>query len=108
MAKVEKKAVNIVSKSELIELVVAELNEAGHKTTKALADRIVSAFLGTAAEALAEGDSVRISGFGTFVTSKRPAREGRNPQTGAKMKIAASTSVRFRPAKAVKDVVNKK
>ena len=51
---------------------------------------------------------VQLVGFGTFETRKRAARKGRNPQTGAEMKIAASTVPVFKPGKALKDKVNKK
>ncbi len=51
---------------------------------------------------------VQLVGFGTFETRKRAARKGRNPQTGAEIKIAASTVPVFKPGKALKDKVNKK
>ncbi len=54
-------------------------------------------------EALAAGDKVSVPGFGTFQVSERPAREGRNPATGEPITIAASRTVRFKPAKALKE-----
>jgi DNA-binding protein HU-beta len=54
-------------------------------------------------EALAKDDKVSVPNFGTFQVSERPARQGRNPATGATIKIAASKSVRFKPAKGLKD-----
>ncbi|MBQ1487431.1 MAG: HU family DNA-binding protein, partial [Lachnospiraceae bacterium] len=51
---------------------------------------------------------VQLVGFGTFDVTKRAAREGRNPQTGAKMKIKASKAPRFKAGKALKDAVNSK
>ena len=67
------------------------------------------AALGAAIEAingaLVKGDKVQLVGFGTFETRKRAAREGRNPQTGASIKIAASTSPVFKAGKALKDAV---
>ena len=54
-------------------------------------------------EALSKGDKVAVPNFGTFQVSERPARQGRNPATGATIKIAASKSVRFKPSKNLKD-----
>jgi nucleoid DNA-binding protein len=51
-------------------------------------------------------EKVGISGFGTFEAVRRETREGRNPQTGAKMQLAASTVVKFRPGKPLRDAVN--
>jgi DNA-binding protein HU-beta len=59
------------------------------------------------ADALVKGASVR-TGLGTFAVSKRGARKGRNPKTGAAIKIAASKSVRFKASRSVKDLVNKR
>lgn len=55
---------------------------------------------------LQKGDDVRLVGFGTFSTARREAREGRNPQTGDTLKIAASTQAKFKAGKALKDAVN--
>jgi DNA-binding protein HU-beta len=52
------------------------------------------------------GEEVRVSGLGIFKVAARPAREGRNPQTGEAIQIAASKAVRFHAGKAVKDVLN--
>ena len=57
-------------------------------------------------EALASGEEVRITGFGTLATRSRPARTGRNPQTGESLSIEASTVPVFKPGKALKDAVN--
>ena len=54
-------------------------------------------------DALAKGDKVSVPGFGTFQVSERPAREGRNPATGKKIKIAASKSIKFKVSKTLKD-----
>lgn len=56
---------------------------------------------------LAKGDRVSIPDFGTFSLSERAAREGRNPKTGAAIKIDAARAVRFKPGKALKESVNK-
>lgn len=53
------------------------------------------------------GDEVRVSGFGTFVGKKQDARQGRNPQTGAPIQIPASVQAKFRPAKELKETLNK-
>ena len=57
-------------------------------------------------DSLVAGEAVRVSGLGTFNVAPRPAREGRNPQTGETVKIAASKAVRFHAGKAVKDALN--
>jgi DNA-binding protein HU-beta len=57
-------------------------------------------------DALVAGEAVRVSGLGTFDVAARPAREGRNPQTGEAIKILARKAVRFHAGKAVKDPLN--
>ena len=57
-------------------------------------------------EALADGEDVRLPGFGTFGTRSRPARTGRNPRTGETVSISASTSPTFKAGKTLKDSVN--
>ena len=57
-------------------------------------------------EALADGEDVRLPGFGTFGTRRRPARTGRNPSTGEAVSISASTSPTFKAGKTLKDTVN--
>ena len=57
-------------------------------------------------EALADGEDVRLPGFGTFGTRSRPARTGRNPRTGETVSISASISPTFRAGKTLKDTVN--
>jgi DNA-binding protein HU-beta len=63
---------------------------------------VVNAVFETVQQALADGDEVAISGFGTFRVVERPAREGRNPQTGQPMKIGPGKSPAFRPGAALK------
>ena len=70
------------------------------------ADKAVEAVVSTITEALKQGEEVRIAGFGTFGISKRGQRQGRNPQTGAPITIAASKVARFTAGKAVKDALN--
>lgn len=64
----------------------------------------VKAFVDTVAESLKKGDKVQLVGFGTFEVSERPARTGRNPQTGATIEIAASKTPKFKAGKALKDM----
>jgi DNA-binding protein HU-beta len=66
---------------------------------------IVNSVFATIQQALAEGDEVAVSGFGTFRVVERPAREGRNPQTGRPMKIGPGRSPAFRPGAALKRAV---
>lgn len=74
--------------------------------TKAAAAKAVDAFAESVTETLSAGDSISLTGFGKFSTSERAARTGRNPQTGASIKIPASTVAKFTPGKALKDAVN--
>ncbi|MCS6789200.1 MAG: HU family DNA-binding protein [Patescibacteria group bacterium] len=73
--------------------------------TKALANRVVDAVFDTIVKTMKKGEEVAISGFGTFRVAKRAAREGRNPKTGEKIHIPASTKPKFRAAKALKEAV---
>jgi DNA-binding protein HU-beta len=66
----------------------------------------VKAVVNTILDALLAGEAVRVSGLGIFNVAARPAREGRNPQTGESIKISASKAVRFHAGKAVKDALN--
>ena len=70
------------------------------------AGNAVDAVFEAVSEALANGEEVRIVGFGTFTTKSWPARTGRNPRTGESLTIQASTAPGFRPGKALKDAVN--
>lgn len=74
--------------------------------SKADAGRALDAFLTVVTKALKTGDSVTLTGFGTFAVRKRAARQGRNPQTGATIKIKASKNPGFKAGKALKDAVN--
>ena len=82
---------------------VHEIAGNGHSKTDTAG--VVDAVFESIAEAVQTGQSFRWNGFGTFETRERPARDGRNPQTGQPMKIKASTTVGFRPAGALKDRV---
>ena len=70
------------------------------------AEKALKAFTDVVAEELKKDGKVQLVGFGTFEVSKRAAREGRNPQTGKTMKIAACKAPKFKAGKALKDAVN--
>lgn len=90
-----------MQKSELVEKIA---DEAG--ISKAAADRALASLLGNVTKALKEGDRVSLVGFGTFSVSKRAARTGRNPQTGAAIQIKASKVPKFSAGKTLKGLVN--
>jgi len=89
-----------MNKAELI-TAVAE----GADLTKAQATNAVNVAFEAIKDALAKGDTVAVAGFGSFLVRERAARTGRNPQTGAEVKIAASKAPAFKPAKAFKDAL---
>ena len=86
------------------ELVAAIADEAG--LSKKDAEKALKAFTDVVTEELKKGEKVQLVCFGTFEVSERAAREGRNPQTGAAMKIAASKAPKFKAGKALKDLIN--
>ena len=86
------------------ELVAAMAEKAG--LSKKDAEAALKAFTDTVEEELKKGEKIALVGFGTFEVSERAAREGRNPQTGAAMTIAASKAPKFKAGKALKDAVN--
>jgi DNA-binding protein HU-beta len=92
-----------VNRTELVEAVATKAD-----LEKPKADKAVRAIIETVIEKTRAGDRVSVFGFGTFNPTSRAARVGRNPQTGAPVKIAASKSVRFAPAAAFKSALNTK
>ncbi len=88
------------------ELVAALSTKTG--ASKKASEASLNAIVDIISTTLKKGDKVQLVGFGTFETRKRAARKGRNPQTGAEMKIPASKSPVFKAGKALKDTVNKK
>ena len=74
--------------------------------TKAQAGEAVDAVFDAITASLKSGDEVRLVGFGTFAVSKRKASVGRNPATGAEIKIPASNQAKFKPGKGLKDAIN--
>lgn len=75
--------------------------------TKAAAERVLNAFLDSVQHTLVSEKKLTITGFGTFAVEQRKARKGRNPRTGAVLKIPASNVVRFRVGKGLKEAVKK-
>jgi DNA-binding protein HU-beta len=90
-----------MNKADLV-FAVAEL--AG--LSKADAEKATDATFAALTSALKDNDDVRLVGFGTFSVASRPAREGRNPQTGKSIQIAASRQPKFLAGKGLKDAVN--
>lgn len=87
-----------------VDFVAAVAEKAG--ISKKDAGNAVDAFAGVVTEALTKGEKVSLVGFGTFEVKERAAREGRNPQTGETMQIAASKVPSFKAGKTFKDAVN--
>jgi DNA-binding protein HU-beta len=90
-----------MNKTELIDAMADSAD-----ISKAAAGRAFEAAVAAITEALKNGDQVSLIGFGTFKVSERAARQGRNPQTGETIQIAASKSPSFKAGKALKDAVN--
>ena len=90
-----------MNKTEFI-AAVAEKAEISKKDS----ENALKAFVDVVAEQLKAGDKVQLVGFGTFEVSERAAREGRNPQTGETMTIAACKAPKFKAGKALKDAIN--
>jgi len=90
-----------VNKNELVDAVASAATLKKSEATKA-----VDAVFDSITSSLKKGDEVRLVGFGTFTVTKRAASEGRNPRTGAKIKIAASKQPKFKAGKGLKDAVN--
>ncbi|MDK9702488.1 MAG: HU family DNA-binding protein [Sulfuritalea sp.] len=89
-----------MNKAELVEAMAA-----GADLSKAAAAKALDAALESIVKAVAAGDTVSLIGFGSFKSSKRAARVGRNPQTGKEIKIAATTVARFTVGAKFKDAV---
>lgn len=89
-----------MNKKELVDSVAAAAN-----VTKTEAAKVLDGMLAGIGKALKKGDSVTLVGFGTFSTTKRAARKGKNPQTGKEIAIPARKVARFKPGKALKDAL---
>ena len=88
------------NKSELIEHIAKQAD-----ISKAAASRSLEAVIGAVKTTLKKGGNVTITGFGTFTAPKRAARTGRNPRTGAAIKIKAAKVPKFRPGKGLRDAL---
>ena len=89
-----------MNKAQLIDAIADEAN-----LTKADAKRALDAFVTTTTKALKKGDRVALVGFGSFSVSERSSRTGRNPQTGAPIKIDAKKVVKFKAGSELSDAV---
>ena len=89
-----------MNKADLIQQVTAIVG------TQKMAKDVVNCVLDSISDALANNDTVQISGFGSFKVGERKARTGRNPQTGAPIQIPAARVPKFSPGKALKEAVN--
>lgn len=90
-----------MNKSDLIDAMAADAG-----ITKAAAKKSLESFLGNVQKSLKNGDRVSLVGFGSWSVSKRAAREGRNPQTGKTIKIAAKNVVKFKAGSDLQSSVN--
>jgi len=90
-----------VNKSELIDSIADSAD-----VSKAAAGRALEATIDAVKKAMKKGDMVTLVGFGTFYVGKRAARTGRNPRTGAAIKIKAAKVPKFRAGKGLKDAIN--
>lgn len=90
-----------MNKTELIDHIAKQAD-----ISKAAAGRSLEALIGAVRTTLKKGGSVTLVGFGTFVVGKRAARTGRNPRTGAAIKIKSAKVPKFRPGKGLKDAIN--
>jgi DNA-binding protein HU-beta len=90
-----------VNKTELIEHIATKSD-----ISKAAATRALASIIEAVKKTLKKGDTVTLVGFGTFSVSKRAARTGRNPRTGAPLKIKAAKVPRFKAGKGLKDALN--
>ena len=89
-----------MNKTEFVDAVAKEA-----KASKAAANQVVNAFIAVVTKSLKKGDSVQLTGFGTFAVAKRAARKGRNPATGKEIKIAASKAPKFKAGSILKKAV---
>ncbi|AIR90253.1 HU family DNA-binding protein [Pseudomonas cremoricolorata] len=90
-----------MNKSELIDAIAASAD-----ISKATAGKALDAVIESVTGAMQKGDDVVLVGFGTFTVKERAERTGRNPQTGAAIKIASAKVPSFKPGKGLKDAVN--
>jgi DNA-binding protein HU-beta len=92
-----------VNKTELVNQIAESAD-----ITKAAAGKVLNGITDAISDSLQKGENVTLVGFGTFSTSKRSARTGRNPQTGKAMKIPAKTVAKFKAGTKLASTVNNK
>ncbi len=92
-----------LTKAELVSLVAKDT-----ELTKAAAERVLNSMIQNVQDALVKGKTIQLIGFGSFSTTQRAARTGRNPQTGKKINIPAKTVPKFKPGKNLRDAVDAK
>ena len=92
-----------MNKTELVDAIAKESG-----LSKAASEKAVKAFVDVVSKELKKKGKVQLVGFGTFETSKRAARTGKNHQTGEAIKIPAAVVPKFKAGKALKDLVNNK
>lgn len=90
-----------MNKTELIDVIAAEAG-----ISKVEAKKALEAFLGSVEKTLKEGGKVSLVGFGSWSVTQKPEREGRNPQTGKTIKIAAKKVVKFKAGSELSDAIN--
>ncbi len=90
-----------MNKGDLVEAIASQTD-----MSKSGAEKVVNAFVATITSALKSGDKVTLTGFGTFRVSKRAARKGRNPQTGAEIMVQAANVPKFKAGSALKSSLN--
>ena len=90
-----------MNKTELVAAVAEQAD-----ISKKDAEKALKAFVDVVTEEMKKGEKVQLVGFGTFEVSERAARTGKNPQTGAEIKIAACKAPKFKAGKALKDMMN--
>lgn len=92
-----------MNKSEFITHIAGQ-----HKCTKIEAEKVIDMFTSSVIDAMGQGKEISLLGFGNFTVSKVEARKGRNPRTGAELKIAAYNQPKFKVGQKLKDAVNQK
>ena len=90
-----------MNKTELVAAMAKDTN-----LSKKDVEAVLKSFIDVVTDELKKGEKIQLVGFGTFEVSTRAAREGRNPQSGEVMKIAASKAPKFKAGKALKDMLN--
>ena len=90
-----------MNKADLINRVAEDAN-----MSKTQAAEVINSVIGCIGETLKDGNKVALTGFGTFTMTNRKARLGRNPQTGAEIKIPSKNVVKFKPGKELNETIN--